>query len=63
MSKEHLCRCNNCMTIMYDENSASNSKKIEVPDNVVNMVKAKQPDGDVVWACPKCLVDDYLMDL
>jgi hypothetical protein len=60
--RDYLCKCNNCDTIMRDENPQVGAKKYLLSGNEALM--GRLDDGDVVfWGCPKCLTDDYLKDL
>lgn len=57
---EHLCICNNCMTILFDENPQVDAKKYKFENIVVEMM---DKDEDGAWACPICGTDNYLIDL
>lgn len=59
---DYLCKCTNCGTIMYDENPQVDAKKKEVPKRAKHMVQVND-NGDTIWACPICKVDDFLQDL
>lgn len=56
-----LCRCNNCGTIMIDENP-DDQPELTAPENVKNM-KELNDIGGFYWACPECLTDEYLQDM
>ena len=60
-----LCRCNNCMAIMIDENP-SDQPAFEIPDNVQNMAwvaDQRAPEKEIFWGCPNCLTDSHLIDI
>ena len=57
-----LCRCNNCFTIMFDENP-SDQIALVAPSATVNMKKFEHEEGDSLWGCPECGTDEYLMDI
>lgn len=60
-----LCRCNNCMAIMVDENP-SNQPAFEIPANVQKMAWVADhdaPEKEIFWGCPNCLTDAYLVDI
>lgn len=57
---EHLCKCNNCGIILYDENPQTGAKKYKTDNlDVYSMDKGDEDE----WVCPNCMVDDYLNDL
>lgn len=59
---ENLCKCNNCGTILFDENPQINAKKHDTKlINPSNMILIKN-DNDQFWACPKCNTDNFLID-
>ena len=56
-----LCKCNNCETIMYDENP--NTEETQSTDKeVVHMLYNSSDRDNIFWACPVCQTDDYLND-
>ena len=58
----NLCKCNNCDTVLIDENPQTGAKKYKSPLDAENMDYLK--DGEeYFWACPKCETDDDLIDL
>lgn len=57
---ENLCICNNCMTIMFDENPQDDAKKYKTENILADMM---EKDEDGAWVCPICGTDGYLMDL
>lgn len=62
MNKDHLCKCNNCDTILTDENPQVDAPKLPLQGNEEQMERLKDEDGDF-WGCPRCKTDVYLMDL
>ena len=61
MNGVYLCKCNNCETVMVDENPQVNARK----HNTYNVdVKAMLFDSNnLCWVCPVCNTDDFLIDL
>lgn len=62
-----LCRCNNCGTIMIDENSDS-TEKYELKGTEEKMKVTHEDsmvygDSLIVFVCPHCNTDEYLTDL
>lgn len=60
--KAKLCKCNNCGTVMIDQNPQTNTPELEVPDNATDMQFIDESEGGY-WACPICEDDGYLMDI
>ena len=60
---EYLCKCNNCDTIMFDENPQINAIKLPIPIGTVNMIMCDNDIDETHLGCPNCNTDDYLMDL
>ena len=71
----HICKCNNCETIMFDENPtgepnvsmkkyrhASAMVQLKDTEGLENIVEGIVDDS-YFWACPVCLTDSYLTDL
>jgi len=61
-----LCKCNNCDSILIDENPQVDAKEHELTGIEKNMEYVKDEeaqDCDYFWACPECLTDGYLVDL
>jgi hypothetical protein len=65
-----MCRCNNCDSILIDENPRSDAKRyatayadgclqqfVDMSDNGVSH------DIRYLWGCPNCKTDEYLTDL
>lgn len=63
--KAHLCKCNNCDTVLIDENPQIGAKELELTGNEVEMeyIKVEGTDNHYFWACLICKTDDYLTDL
>lgn len=67
--KTELCKCNNCETIMVDENPQVGAKRYLVRDGkthlneVVEQMERLDDMGTEFWGCPNCLTDEYLTDL
>jgi len=59
--KTQLCKCNNCDTVMFDENP-SEQPLLTAPKGTSHMVQLKD-EGEFFWACPECQTDEYLQDL
>lgn len=61
-----LCKCNNCETVMFDENPTKSGFDFNEADIATyqpdSMVYLKDETG-YFWGCPKCKTDDYLADL
>jgi hypothetical protein len=60
--KVQLCKCNNCDTIMFDENPQVINTKFEIPLNTEHMIQIEE-DESFYWACPKCKTDAHLIDI
>lgn len=60
--KAKLCKCNNCDTVMIDQNPKSDTPEFEIPDNATDMQFIDAASGGF-WACPVCEDDGYLMDI
>lgn len=58
-----LCKCNNCESILIDENPQIGAKELEVPGNAKEMIQVQEDGGTFFWACPECKTDEYLMDI
>jgi hypothetical protein len=63
-----LCRCNNCMCIMVDQNPID-QPEFEIPAFAVDMELIQEEDeqtGNMIenfWGCPNCKTDAYLIDV
>ena len=60
--KDYLCKCNNCDTILLDQNPQINQPLVEVPKVTLGMVQLED-EGGFFWACPKCSTDSFLKDV
>jgi len=65
-----MCRCNNCYSILIDENPRGGAKKYAVGCADGHMQQfVDMSDNDVshdilyFWGCPNCKTDEYLTDL
>ena len=59
---DYLCTCNNCDKTFIDMNPKADAY---TKFNTENYKELKQVSdkGEVIWACPICLTDEYLKDL
>jgi hypothetical protein len=62
MKGVELCICNNCDTILIDENPQVDAKKHKLKGGEQSMVFIES-EGDFIWACPRCETDGFLADL
>jgi len=62
METDYLCKCNNCETVMIDENPQTNAEKHPLTGKEVEMEYFYEK-GDRCWGCPVCKTDAYLKDL
>lgn len=58
--KTTLCRCNNCYSILVDENPQIGAIEYLIEDSLVLYM---DKDADGFWICPVCGTDEYLIDL
>lgn len=58
--KAHLCKCNNCDSILLDQNPQIGAKEQDTKDypTIKNMMWKKDH-----WVCCICKTDSYLIDL
>lgn len=69
MITANFCECNNCQTVMYDQNPKTDANELDVtkyPDATEMQFMQgliENDDNDLFWACPVCLTDEYLTDL
>lgn len=58
--KAHLCKCNNCDSILLDQNPQIGAEEKETADysTIKNMMWKENH-----WTCCVCQTDDYLTDL
>lgn len=61
--KANLCKCNNCGTVMIDQNPQFGAVEHELTGNEVEMQYLEVEHRERIWVCPVCMVDDYLIDL
>jgi len=63
----NLCKCNNCDSVLIDQNPQIGAKEHEIDGTELNMqftgglIEFKNVDPH--WVCPICMCDDYLVDL
>ena len=60
--KSELCKCNNCGSILIDENPQTDAKQYQLSGNENRLIWIEDKDGPF-WACPECKTDKYLMDI
>lgn len=65
-----LCRCNNCMSILIDENPRDGAKKYDAACAEGSLKQfVDMSDNDTshdihyFWGCPNCGTDEYLTDI
>ena len=71
MVTANLCKCNNCESVLIDQNPQIGAKEYKLNGNELEMqyfgesgVKDKNgKNNENYWGCPICLTDDYLIDL
>jgi hypothetical protein len=67
MITANLCKCNNCDSVLIDQNPQIKAKEYPLTGKELDMqwtgglVEFK--DDDPYWVCPNCMTDDYLIDL
>lgn len=61
--KVNLCKCNNCGSILYDENPKIGAKEKET-DKINQEILPMEllNDGETYWGCGNCQTDAYLTD-
>lgn len=62
---EYLCKCNNCGSVMYDENPCPTTQN-ELDENTFEKVLPMEllnENGESFYGCGKCGTDGYLTDL
>lgn len=62
---EYLCKCNNCDSVMYDENPCpTNQSKVDVSNfEIILPMELINDDGDSFWGCGNCQTDAYLTNI
>lgn len=61
----HLCTCNNCGGVYVDMNSSGDSKKYPatlISEFGIDELSYEKDGEDMIWACPVCKTDEYLVD-
>ena len=60
MNNHYVAKCNNCETVMFDENPSQNLVDIDfITEPIENMVFNGHEHS---WGCPKCETDGFLKD-
>ena len=66
MEGEYLCKCNNCGSVMYDENPCpTRQSKVDlgsIKQEVLPMELLNE-DGESFYGCGTCQTDNYLTDI
>jgi hypothetical protein len=60
--KANLCKCNNCDSILLDQNPQIGAKEYELKGTEIAMQYETDENGGF-WTCPICETDAYLNDL
>jgi len=62
--KANLCKCNNCDSILLDQNPQIGAKEHDLGQypNIKHMQYETDENGGF-WTCPICETDAYLTDL
>lgn len=60
--KVYLAKCNNCNSILIDENPKTDAVKHELSGAELEMIKVGEGE-DSHWACPNCMTDEHFMDI
>lgn len=61
--KDYLCKCNNCNSILLDQNPQTGAVKQELSRfPTIKHMKYVKNGEDSFWACPICQTDEYLTD-
>lgn len=66
MITANLCKCNNCDSVLIDQNPQIGAKEYELKGIELEMQwidELVENNDDPHWVCPICKVDDYLVDL
>jgi hypothetical protein len=64
--KTTLCKCNNCDSILIDENPQFNATEFELQGHEKHMLYINvgpKNCPEYIWACPECETDEYLTDI
>lgn len=63
--EEYICKCNNCGTLMYDENPQTDQPKIDVSNLPLEIypMELLEEDGESYRGCGHCQTDGYLVDV
>ena len=58
--KTPLCRCNNCMTLLVDNNPKDNAALFQVDMSTPDTIMIEEEES---YGCPFCQTDGYLSDV
>ena len=65
--KTNLCKCNNCESILIDQNPQIGAKEYELTGKELEMQYTggliEFENYDPHWICPICMTDGYLVDI
>jgi hypothetical protein len=56
----NLCKCNNCESVLIDQNSQIGAKEYPLTGKEIEM---QYLENEGAWICPICETDDFLTDL
>lgn len=59
----NICRCNNCMQYFIDTNPQSDARIYEVSSANLSTLVPIADGYEIIYACPFCKTDDYLIDI
>lgn len=66
MEGVNLCKCNNCGTILLDQNPQIGAKQhlinLSKVEEMQYMKDEESQDQVYFWACPICMTDSFLTD-
>ncbi len=64
MDLQHICQCNNCNSLLYDENPKTDAIPVDVSNINVEILPMEllNEDGESYWGCGNCQTDGYLQD-
>ena len=69
ITKVNVCKCNNCDTLLIDENPQIDGQKYDLTNDLHKMVlredidEVDRTESHYYWACPNCLTDGFLTDI
>jgi hypothetical protein len=67
LATANLCKCNNCDSILIDQNPQVNAKEFYLKGTELEMqynpgLIMEDEDDERFWVCPICMTDGYLND-